>query len=414
MNDRYDVVVVGAGHAGVNLVAYLIKGGYSGTVALLNDEETLPYKRPPLSKGFLLGTESVDNIPLRTAEYWARSPVDLLRGMKVREVRPQERAVITAVGQSISYGRLVWAAGGRARRLPLPGADLRGVHRVRTLRDVTILKDELPLARRAVVIGGGYIGLETAAAFRKLGIEVTVVEAADRVLERVTSAVVSEYFHKVHNDAGVVIRVGAGFQEIVGHAGRVSSVVLDDGDVLPADIAVVGVGMEPNCEVLAAAGASCSNGVDVDEFCRTTLPGISAVGDCTSQLSAFVHGRRIRLESVQNANEQAKVVASDLLGSPVASREVPWFWSDQYDVKFKSAGLTGGHDRVVVRGDPGEGVFTVLYLSEGELIAIDCINNATEFAHGKALVKQRARLDALTLADHSQSLRDAMNAASQA
>jgi 3-phenylpropionate/trans-cinnamate dioxygenase ferredoxin reductase subunit len=408
MNDRYDVVIVGAGHAGVNLAAYLTKGGFAGSVALLSDEETLPYKRPPLSKGFLLGTEPASNLLLRTDEYWAKSPVHLLRGTAVREVNSEKQCVVSAQGREIGYGHLVWAAGGRARSLPLPGGDFKGVHHVRTWDDVVALKDELPSARRAVVIGGGYIGLETAAAFRKLGIEVTAVEAAQRILARVTSPVVSQHFHQVHKAAGVDIRVGRTVKGILGDGGRVSSVLLDDGEQLAADIAIVGVGMEPNCEVLATAGAVCSNGVEVDEFCRTSLPAVSAVGDCTSQLSPLDPGRRIRLESVQNANEQAKVVASVLLGTPAVSTEVPWFWSDQYDVKFKSAGLITTHDRLIVRGDPDAGAFTVVYLCDGEVVAIDAINSQAEFAQGRALVKQRARLDEHALADHERSLKAAM------
>lgn len=404
MKKFYDTVIVGAGHAGVNLAAYLTKGGYTGTVALLSAEETLPYKRPPLSKGFLLGTEKIDNIPLRSADYWAKSPIDLLCGVEVCEVLPEGKSVITSAGTEIAYGRLVWATGGRARSLPLQGADLRGVHQVRTLADVTQLKSEMPHSRSAVIVGGGYIGLEIAAAFRSVGVDVTVVEAGHRVLERVTSVQVSDYFHGVHRDAGVDLRLGTTVLEIKGKRGQITSVLLNDGSEVPADIAVVGVGMEPNCEVLAAAGASCTNGIDVDEFCRSSLPGISAAGDCTSQFHPFGRGRRVRLESVQNANEQAKVVASELLGTPLANEEVPWFWSDQYDVKLKTAGLNVGHDTVLVRGDSSLGVFSVLYLADGELVAIDCINNPTDFAHGRVLVKNRARLDTAAAADPSRAL----------
>ncbi|NKX55915.1 NAD(P)/FAD-dependent oxidoreductase [Arthrobacter mobilis] len=405
MNEHHDVVIVGAGHAGVNLAAYLSKGGYQGSVALLSNETILPYKRPPLSKGFLLDAEPLESLPLRTAEYWAASPVDLQLGVEVLEVRPDEQTVVTASGRELTYGRLVWAAGGRARSLPLPGATLPGVHQVRTLDDVLALKQELPRASRAVFVGGGYIGLETAAAFRGLGLDVTVIEAAGRVLERVTSAEISEYFHRVHREAGVDIRLGATVKEFTERDGRVASVVLGDGEV-PADVVVVGIGLVPNIDILAAAGASCSNGIEVDELCRTSLPAVSAIGDCTSQLNPYAPDRRMRLESVQNANEQAKVVASDLLGRPAASGEVPKFWSDQYHIKLKTAGLIAGHDQMVVRGDPGSGVFSVLYLSAGRLVAIDSVNNPVDFAKGSALIKQRAQIAPEVLADSAQPLQE--------
>lgn len=400
----FDVVIVGAGHAGVNLAANLTKGGYRGTIALLGEESTLPYKRPPLSKGFLLGSETQESLPLRSADYWTNSQVELVVGSEVVQVLPDERTVVTRTGAPIRYGHLVWATGGRARTLPTTGANTAGVHTVRTIYDVIALKQELSSARRAVIIGGGFIGLETAAAFRGIGIEVTVVEAAQRVLERVTSPPVSEHFQRVHRSAGVDLRLGVGVVAFHGRE-RVTAVELTDASLLPADLVVVGVGLQPNTEVLQAAGVSCnSQGVEVDEFCRTNLPHLSAAGDCTSQ--DVGSGRRVRIESVQNANEQSKVVASDLLGSPVATQEVPWFWSDQYDVKLKTAGLIGNHDDMVVRGNVSAGEFTVCYLSDGALIAVDCVNTPKDFAQARALLRQRTYLDREALTDPSRPLRE--------
>ena len=399
VDHRYDVVVVGAGHAGVNVTANLIKGRFEGSVGLLSDESSLPYKRPPLSKGYLLGTESLESLPLRSADYWAQSPAQLLCDSPVRAVDPAQRIVETGLGQQFGYRHLVWATGGRPRALPIPGIKLGGVHDLRTLGDANRLKDQMWSARRAVVVGGGYIGLEIAAAFCGVGLDVTVVEAAPRVLERVTSGVVSDFFDRVHREAGVDLRLGTTVTEFRGTGNRLNSALLSDGAEVGCDIAVVGVGMEPNVEVLAEAGATCFGGVEVDEFGRTDLPGVSAVGDCTSQLHPLGGGRRVRLESVQNASDQAKVVASDLLGHPVASTEVPWFWSDQYDVKLKSAGIRTAYDTMITRGDPSQDTFSVLYLADGRLVAIDCINQPTDFARGRNLIKNGTHISAEDYAD---------------
>jgi 3-phenylpropionate/trans-cinnamate dioxygenase ferredoxin reductase subunit len=408
MKHDYDVVVVGAGHAGINVVAHLTRGGFTGSVGLLSDESCLPYKRPPLSKGYLLGTESSDNLALRSGDYWAHSAARLINDARVRRVDPDRCVVLTESGDEVSYGRLVWAAGGRARSLPTPGIELAGVHSLRTLSDADRLKAQMWAARRAIVVGGGYIGLEIAAAFRGLGLDVTVVESGPRVLERVTSGVVSDFFHRLHRYAGIDLRLRTAVIEFRGTGQRLTSAVLSDGTEMGCDIAVVGVGMEPNVEVLADAGATCGNGVDVDEFGRTALDGVSAAGDCSNQLHPYGAARRIRVESVHNASEQAKVVASDLLGKPMTAREVPWFWSDQYDVKFKAAGISAGYDTLITRGDPTGGSFAVLYLARGQLIAIDCIDRPTDFSHGRALIKSGARIRHDDFADPERPLQLAM------
>ncbi|MFJ2028747.1 NAD(P)/FAD-dependent oxidoreductase [Streptosporangium sp. NPDC087985] len=406
MNREYDVVIVGAGHGGVHLATALVKGGYDGSVALVSAESAIPYERPPLSKGYLLGSESFDDIAFRTAAYWEKSPVELLLDSRVTEVRPGERRVVTEAGDEIGYGRLVWAAGGRARALPVPGHDLAGVHGIREIVGLDALRGELPGVKRAVIIGGGYIGLEAAAAFRTLGIEVTVIEVQDRLLARVTSPVISDFFLDLHRSAGVDVRLGTGVRELRGADGRVRSIVLDTGAEVPADLVVVGVGLLPNTELLAGAGAACGNGVEVDEFCRTDLPGISAIGDCASHSNPFAGGRRMRLESVQNATEQAKVVAADIAGDPRPYRVVPWFWSNQFKVRLKTVGIVSEYDELVVRGTPESGTFTVAYLSGGRIIALDCVNTAADFAHGKALVDHGANVKASMLADTSRPLKE--------
>jgi 3-phenylpropionate/trans-cinnamate dioxygenase ferredoxin reductase subunit len=404
VDNDYDVVVVGAGHAGVNVAANLIKGGFEGSVGLLSEESSLPYKRPPLSKGYLLGDESLTSLALRSQDYWARSAARLHHDSHVTTVDPVRRTVITDDGRRFGYGRLVWAAGGRPRALPVPGAALDGVHTLRTLGDANALKDQMWSARRAVVVGAGYIGLEIAAAFRGMGLDVVVLEAGGRVLERVTSDVVSDFFDRVHRDAEVDLRLRSTVREFRGSGSRLSSAVLHDGTEIGCDIAVVGIGMEPNVEVLARAGATCAGAVEVDQFGRTNLDGVSAVGDCTSQLHPFAGGRRIRLESVQNASDQAKVVSSELLGKPTPSAEVPWFWSDQYHIKFKSAGIRADYDSVITRGDPAGEAFSVLYLADDRLVAIDCMNQPADFAHGRNLIKSGKELNVADYSDPDRPL----------
>jgi len=413
MNRYYDVAIVGAGHAGVNVAACLVKGGYEGSVALLSNEATLPYKRPPLSKGYLLGTESVADMFLRSAEYWNESAVDLIHDAEVTHLDPRLRTLKTVRGD-VRYGRLVWTAGGRARSLPTPGADLGGVYQVRSLDDAERLKAELGSAGRALVVGAGYIGLEMASALVGLGLEVTVAEAGQRVLERVTSRTVSDFFERVHVRAGVDLRLQTTVTGFNGVDDRVVSATLSDGSDVACDIVVLGVGMQANCEVLAAAGAACGVGVEVDQLGRTSLEAVWAAGDCTDQIHPYARGQRVRLESVQSANDQAKVVASDLLGAPAASEEVPWFWSDQYSIKFKSAGIRAGYDTVITRGDPSTDAFSVLYLAGRQLVAIDCVNRPSDFAQGRALIKQGGSADGVDLSDLGQPLNAARGVAATA
>jgi 3-phenylpropionate/trans-cinnamate dioxygenase ferredoxin reductase subunit len=396
---HFDVVIVGAGHAGVNVASYLTRASYSGSVALLSAERVLPYKRPPLSKGFLSDSETLEDIQLRSAEYWETSPVELVLGAEATHVDPGSRSLRVADGREFTYGELVWTTGGHARRLPVPGADLPGVHTLRSLDDTVALKAELVSARSAVIIGGGYIGLESAAAFRALGVHVTVVEAASRVLGRVTSMPVSTFFERTHREKGVDVILQAVVEGIRESDGRAHGVILGGGAVLPADIIVVGVGLEPNMGPLRDAGAACRSGIEVDHQGRTSLPHVFAAGDCTTQVNPFTGGRSMRLESVQNANDQAKAVVAALVGGSEPSVPVPWFWSDQYDVKMKTVGIRHDDDQVVVRGDDRGAAFSVLYLRQGRLVALDTINAARDFAHGRKLIEGGAHLDAVAAAD---------------
>lgn len=384
--DAYDVIVVGAGHAGVQLVASLAKGAYAGSVLVLDQDEGLPYQRPPLSKEFMVGTKSAEEILHRPADYWEHSPASLVLRAKVVAVDAQARTVRTEDGRVIDYGVLVWAAGGDARRLSLPGADLHGVMTLRRLEDAAMLRETISGDLQVVIVGGGYIGLEIAASLADSIRSVTVLEAQSRLLQRVTSPVVSEYFLRLHRSHGVDVRLSA---ELTGFTGvdRVDAVEMADGERIPADLVIVGVGMVPRVEPLRRAGAEVSNGVAVDELCRTTLEGIYAIGDCAAQVRDFAGGSRLRLESVQNAVEQAKFVAGDILGTAPAAVPAPWFWSDQYDTRLQTVGVLPLDYEAVVRGDPNSAEFSVAYLDDaGRLVAIDCINRAADFMHSRAIL----------------------------
>ncbi|MFJ3780008.1 NAD(P)/FAD-dependent oxidoreductase [Streptomyces sp. NPDC090075] len=406
MSQHHDVLIVGAGQAGAQVAGELLDAGFPGTVGIVGAEHVPPYERPPLSKGYISGEVSAADLLLRPTDRWAADGAALLLGTEVVAVDPSEHVVTTAAGERLGYGRLVWAAGGRTRALHVPGADLTGVHYVRTLDDASRLKAQLATVRRAVVIGGGFIGLEAAAAFAKAGIEVTVVEAMDRLLARVTSPVVSEFFAQVHKEHKADVILGHGCAEITGSDDAVQGVVLSDGREIPADLVVVGVGLVPNTEPLVRAGVAGANGVDVDEFGRTTLPDVFAAGDCANFASTYTRQARTRLESVQNAVEQGRTVARTILGVDQPAAAVPWFWSNQYDIKFKTMGLLTGHDTSVVRGDPSSGRFSVVYLLDGVVIAVDTLNNVRDYAQAKALIQSQAPVALAAVADPTVQLRE--------
>jgi 3-phenylpropionate/trans-cinnamate dioxygenase ferredoxin reductase subunit len=383
---HYDVVVVGAGHAGTQLVFALTAGGYTGSIALIGDEVTTPYERPPLTKGYLADDSHSEELAFRDESWWAGSSVERHLGTSVIAVDAEGHTVTTEDGGTIGYGTLVWAAGGEARRIPVPGGDLDGVHVLRKLSDAQHVKDRIRSTRNAVVIGGGYIGLETAASLRKLGVRVTVVEALERLLLRVTGDHVAGYIKARHEREGVQFVLGAGVSEILGANGHVSGVRLSSGQELAADLVIVGIGLVPNVSQLTDAGAEVGNGILVDELCRTTLPDVFAIGDCASFESEWVPGDRLRLESVQNANDQAKAVAQTILGDPKPYTALPWFWSHQYDDRLQTAGVLTGYDSAILRGDPESGKFSVIYLRGDVVAAVDALNNIKDYAQSKALI----------------------------
>ena len=406
MSRSYDVVIVGAGHGGAQAAIALRQHGFAGSIAMVGDEPELPYERPPLSKDYLAGDKEFARILIRPAAFWEERNVTMLLGQRVTAVDPDAHTVTRSDGEVISYGKLIWATGGSPRRLTCSGHDLVGVHGVRTRADVDRMIGELGDTKEVVVIGGGYIGLEAAAVLTKLGKHVTVLEALDRVLARVAGEPLSRFYEAEHRAHGVDVRLGAMVECIEEDNGRATGVRLAGGEVLPAQMVIVGIGIIPAVKPLLAAGAEGGNGVAVDARCRTSLPDVFAIGDCAAHPNGFASGATIRLESVQNANDQATLVAKAIVGGEVEDYDsVPWFWSNQYDLKLQTVGLSTGFDDAVLRGDPAARSFSMVYLCAGQVIALDCVNMVRDYVQGRALVVQRLSPDRAALADPSIPLK---------
>ncbi|MCZ4618583.1 MULTISPECIES: NAD(P)/FAD-dependent oxidoreductase [Rhodococcus] len=389
-------VIIGASHAGVQLAAGLRQEGWTGEIVLIGDESALPYQRPPLSKAYLANKCGVSELALRGAEFYAKQRIQLLDAT-VESIEPSAKHVVLGTGETLTYDNLALCTGARPRRLSIPGANLAGVHYLRTAADVTLLRAATIPGRRVVIVGGGYIGLETAASLRALGLEVTVLEAAGRVLERVTAPEVSTFFDRIHRAEGVTIRTDASVEALSGDE-QVREVILATGQTIPADIVIVGIGVEPNIDLASAAGLLIDNGIVIDDQARTSAPDILAAGDCASHDMAR-YGRRIRLESVPSAGEQAKVAAATICGKPKQIAALPWFWSDQYELKLQIAGLNTGYDEVVLSGDPvRDRDFSCFYLRAGELIAADCINRPRDFITSKRTITQQLPMNRAELA----------------
>ncbi|KRB81367.1 pyridine nucleotide-disulfide oxidoreductase [Sphingomonas sp. Root710] len=395
---QYDVLIVGAGHGGAQAAVALRQNKFEGTIAIVGDEPELPYERPPLSKEYFSGEKTFDRILIRPAAFWAERNIDMLLERRVVAVDADKHEVTLSDGSAIGYGKLIWATGGAPRRLTCGGNDLAGVHGVRTRADADRMLAELDGVTNVVVIGGGYIGLEAAAVLSKFGKKVTVLEALDRVLARVAGEQLSRFYEAEHRAHGVDVQLGAKVDCIVGE-GKVSGVRMDDGSVIRAEMVIVGIGIVPAVEPLIAAGAAGGNGVDVDEYCRTSLPDVYAIGDCAMHSNGFADGARIRLESVQNANDQATTAAKHIVGAGEPYRAVPWFWSNQYDLRLQTVGFNLGYDDVVVRGDPATRAFSVVYLKNGKVLALDCVNAVKDYVQGKALVVGGLSPDKASLAD---------------
>ena len=404
---KADVVIVGAGHGGAQCALMLRQSGFTGSIAMIGREIEPPYERPPLSKDYLAREKTFDRLYIRPPHFWGEKDVRLLLGIEVTAVDVAGHQLALSNGDSFAYGKLVWATGGDPRKLTIPGADLAGIHAVRTREDCDALMGELDGGvRHIVVIGGGYIGLEAAAVLTKLECKVTLLEALPRVLARVAGPELSAFYEAEHRAHGVDLRTNVAVDSLVGEKGRVTGVKLADGSVIPAEAVIVGIGIVPAVGPLLAAGAEGPAGILVDDHCRTTLPDVYAIGDCAAFACDFADGTVMRVESVQNANDQATNVAKAICGAPAPYHALPWFWSNQYDLKLQTAGLSVGYDATVLRGDIAARSFAIIYLKAGKVIALDCVNAAKDYVQGRKLVEAGVSPDVAVLADTSVALKD--------
>ena len=398
------VVIVGAGHAAGQLIASLKQRKFAGDIVLIGDEPYLPYQRPPLSKKFLAGELTADRLYVKPESFYEDSQIEVRLETRVTEIDRERKTLKTDSDDEIQYDKLILALGSRVRRLPIDGADLDGVHYLRSIADVDGIRSEIGKKKSAVIVGAGYIGLEVAAVIRQLGLDVTVVEMADRVMSRVVSPEISDFYQIEHSTQGVRLRLSSGVARFRGD-GRVEAVETDDGELIPADFVVVGVGIAPNTELASAAGLVVEDGILVDDRCQSSDADIYAVGDCTNHPNS-IYDRRLRLESVHNALEQAKTAVSNICGVESHYSQVPWFWSDQYDLKLQIAGLSEGYDDVVIRGNPADRSFACLYLRDGKLIATDAVNSPRDFVQSKALIAAGTKIDREKLGDTEVELKD--------
>ena len=396
------IVIAGAGHAAGQVVASLRQHDFDGRIVLVGDEPYLPYQRPPLSKKFLAGDMPAERLYFKPESFY--EDVELHLDTRIAAIERDARCVVSDTGESIAYDTLVLALGSRVRRLRGVGADLPGVHYLRSIADVEGIRADLDKGKSLVVIGAGYIGLEVAAVAQQAGLDVTVLETEDRVMSRVVSPEVSDFYQIQHADRGVRLRLATSATSIDGKR-RVRAVTTSAGESVPADLVVIGVGIVPNTELAAAAGLDVDNGIVVDDHCVTSDPDIYAVGDCTLHPNC-IYERNLRLESVHNALEQAKTAAANICGRDTAYCQVPWFWSDQYDLKLQIAGLSEGYDEVVIRGNPAECSFSCVYLRHGRVVAIDAINAPRDFVQAKQLIEKRVEVTAEQLAESGVQLKE--------
>jgi 3-phenylpropionate/trans-cinnamate dioxygenase ferredoxin reductase subunit len=399
-------VVIGAGHAAGQAVASLRQEGFSGDIVVIGDEPHLPYQRPPLSKQYLSGEQGLDKVYLRPPAFYADRNIDVKLGVRATRLEPREHRITLDDGSTVNYDKLLLATGSRVRTLNIEGSDLPGVHYLRTIADVDAIRAEFAPGKRIIVVGGGYIGLEVAAVATKAGLDVTVLEMEDRILKRVTTEAMSAFYHQLHTGRGVKIRTSA---RVTGFAGteRVEAVSIDSGERLPADLVIVGIGIVPNVELAADAGLACDNGILVDEHCRTSDPAIYAAGDCTNHPNPLL-GRRMRLESVPNAMEQARVAAANMNGGAATYASIPWFWSDQYELKLQMVGFSADADQAIVRGDPEKNEFATFYLKNGVVVAVDAVNSPRDFMASRQMVAKKSAPDPERLADPDVPLKELM------
>ncbi len=390
------MVIVGAGHAAGQAAASLRQEGYDGEIVIIGDEPHIPYQRPPLSKQYLSGEHGLERVYLRPAKFYQDKNVTVKTHTRVVAIDPAAKTVTTDAGETLGYQKLLLATGARPRRLTIPGHDLRGIHYLRSIDDVENIRAELEPGKRLVVVGGGYIGLEVAAVAVEHGLEVHVLEMESRILQRVTTERMSVFYHRLHESRGVHIHTGAAVTAFKG-SGHVQGVLCGDKEY-PGEMVIVGIGVIPNTELASDAGIECDNGIVVDDHCRTSAPDVFAAGDCTNHPNPLL-GRRLRLESVPNAMEQARVAAANMVGGDKSYASIPWFWSDQYELKLQMVGFSADGDAEVLRGDVARNEFAVFYLKDGAVVAVDAVNSPREFMVCKQLIGKRVDPEVLADAD---------------
>jgi 3-phenylpropionate/trans-cinnamate dioxygenase ferredoxin reductase component len=400
----HKVVIVGAGHAAGQVVATLRQRKFDGNICLIGEESYLPYQRPPLSKKYLAGELPAERLHFKAENFYDEPNIDVHLNTQIEHIDRSKKAVRSDTGTEYPYDNLVLSLGAHPRHIDLPGVELSGVHYLRTIQDVDAIREKFRSRCRLVIVGAGYIGLEVAAVAAQLDLDVTVVEMLNRVMSRVVSEQVSEFYQKEHMERGVKLLLSTGIKDFSGD-GNVHAVDLSDGTQIEADLVIIGIGVVPNTDLATAAGLEVGNGIVVDDRCRTTDPRIYAVGDCTYHPNELL-GRKIRLESVHNALEQAKTAAANICGADLRYAQVPWFWSDQYDLKLQIAGLSQDYDQTIIRGDPAERSFSCLYLNDSRLIAVDAINKPKDFMQSKKLIADHAIIDASLLADSTVQLKE--------
>lgn len=392
-------VIIGASHAAAQLSTSLRQEGWEGDILVIGDEPYLPYHRPPLSKTFLSGDKTIEELFIRPAAFYQKNNIQFKQA-RVTAINRAQQTLTLSDGTNLAYDKLALCMGARVRKAAIVGEELTGVCYLRNIADVKSIQPYVAQGKRAVIIGGGYIGLETAAALKKQGMDVVVLEMADRILQRVTAPELSEFYTRIHHEEGVQIHTGISVAEICGN-GQVQKVVCANGAEFVADVVIIGVGVVPNVELAQQAGIEVNNGIVVDEFCRTNDPNIVAAGDCANHFNT-IYKRRMRLESVPNAGEQGKTAAATICGLNKEYKSLPWFWSDQYDLKLQIAGLSQGYDAVVLRGDKNSSrSFAAFYFKEGVLIAADCINRPQEFMLSKKIILENIAVEPSRLADES-------------
>ncbi len=400
------MVIVGAGHAAGQAAASLRQEKFEGEIVIIGQEPHIPYQRPPLSKQYLAGEQGIERVYLRPEKFYTKKNITLKLSTRVESIDTEAKTVATDKGETIEYDKLLITTGSRPRILNIPGSDLTGIHYLRTITDVDTIRPEMAAGKKLLIVGGGYIGLEVASVGVSNGLEVHILEMEERILQRVTTPEMSKYYHDLHTARGVHVHTStmvSGFTGTgrLGGVGRLSGVTCDTGS-FEADLAIVGIGIIPNVELAQAAGIACDNGILVDEHCTTSDPNIYAAGDCTNHPNPLLD-RRLRLESVPNAMEQARVAATNLCGGDKVYATIPWFWSDQYELKLQMVGFSADGDSQVVRGDKTNDKFAVFYLKEGVLVATDAVNSPKEFMICKRLIGKK--VDAAMLADPNADLK---------